>query len=202
MSGFFSKLFGGKGGKKGESVISEVVKDALEGVIERGGFKLYYELTEETEEKIVVELHGEDEALLREKDGQLLDSFQFLTKRVIQHRFPESRVDVIFDSNGYREESSLELVKIADKLKAIVIEKNKSVYFRALPPKDRKIVHQYLADDARVGSRSVGDGLYKKIKIFPAGGAPKAREHSTDEEGSHAPTMHTEDAQAGDSSEG
>lgn len=168
MTGFLSKLFG-KSSKKGDDTVIEVVKDTLEGVIERGNFQLYYDVKEATEERILVELHGEDEAALRDKEGQLLDSLQFLSKRVIQHKFPESKVDVIFDSNGYREESSQELIKVAEKLKAIVIEKNKSVYFRALPPKDRKIIHQYLANDTRVMSRSVGDGLYKKIKIYPAG---------------------------------
>ena len=47
------------------------------------------------------------------------------------------------------------------------MSKGKPVYFRALPPRDRKVVHQYLAEDGRVKSRSIGDGLYKKIKIFP-----------------------------------
>jgi spoIIIJ-associated protein len=56
---------------------------------------------------------------------------------------------------------------LADKLKGIAIDKGKSVYFRALPPKDRKLIHQYLAEDGRVKSRSVGEGHFKKIKIYP-----------------------------------
>ena len=59
---------------------------------------------------------------------------------------------------------------LADKLKGIALEKGKSVYFRALPPKDRKVIHQYLANDQRVKSRSIGDGLFKKIKIYPVKG--------------------------------
>ena len=56
---------------------------------------------------------------------------------------------------------------LAEKLKNRAIDQGKSVYLRALPPKDRKIIHQFLANDDRVKSRSVGDGLYKKIKIYP-----------------------------------
>lgn len=59
------------------------------------------------------------------------------------------------------------MIELADKLKEIALTKGKPVYFRALPPKDRKVVHQYLAEDGRVKSRSVGDGHFKKIKIFP-----------------------------------
>jgi spoIIIJ-associated protein len=49
----------------------------------------------------------------------------------------------------------------------MALEQGRSVYYRALPPKERKIVHQYLAQDPRIKSRSLGDGLYKKIKIYP-----------------------------------
>ncbi|MCB0415883.1 MAG: hypothetical protein KDD50_16215, partial [Bdellovibrionales bacterium] len=72
--------------------------------------------------------------------------------------------------DGFRQEANDELIKLAEKLKGIALKKKKSVYFRALPPKDRKIIHQYLAEDGRVKSQSVGDGLYKKIKIFPKKG--------------------------------
>ena len=67
------------------------------------------------------------------------------------------------------------MITLAEKLKGIAVSKKKSVYFRALPPKERKIVHQYLADDDRVKSRSIGDGLYKKIKIYPAQGGGRGR---------------------------
>jgi spoIIIJ-associated protein len=75
------------------------------------------------------------------------------------------------DCGGYRDESAAALIERAENLKTIAIEQGKSVYYRALPPKDRKVVHQYLAQDPRVKSRSLGEGLYKKIKIYPAKGA-------------------------------
>jgi spoIIIJ-associated protein len=72
------------------------------------------------------------------------------------------------DCGGYRDETANALIERAENLKQICIEQGKSVYYRALPPKDRKVVHQYLAKDPRIKSRSLGDGLYKKIKIYPA----------------------------------
>ena len=44
---------------------------------------------------------------------------------------------------------------------------------RALAPKDRKTVHQHLAGDERVRSRSIGEGLFKKVKIYPAKSAAR-----------------------------
>lgn len=172
MSGFLSRIFGGKG-KKASGGALDIVQNTLEELFEKSGFDLTFDaqLDGNAEgSRVIVEVSGEDEELLREREGQLLDALQFFIKRVVQHELPETKVDVVFDSNGYREESNQALIELADKLKSIVLEKKKSVYFRALPPKDRKVIHQYLAEDQRVRSRSIGDGLYKKIKIFPADG--------------------------------
>lgn len=170
MTGFFKKLFGGRK-DKGSSEVESLIQDTLEGLIEQAGFDLSYELNREAvngDPQILVNLYGADEDLLKDRKGQLLDAIQLYIKRVVQHHFPEDRTMLIVDCGGYREESNQALIERAESLKAIAIEQGKSVYYRALPPKERKIVHQYLAQDPRVKSRSLGDGLYKKIKIYPA----------------------------------
>ena len=179
MAGFFSKLFGG--GKKDVNLES-VVEATLNGILEKGNFDLSYELTVEKKEEITevkVEFSGGDEALLKDYKGQLLDAIQLIVKRVTQHHFSETQTNVIVDCGGYREESEAALIERAEHLKTIAIEQGKSVYYRALPPKERKVVHQYLAQDGRVKSRSLGDGLYKKIKIYPA----KSTEQESDAAG-------------------
>lgn len=171
MSGFFSKLFGGGTKKKEEgSDVETLVRENLDGLLERAHFELSYNLnfsTEENQSQLTIEFQGQDEELLKENEGQLIEAFQLYVKRVIQHNFPEDRTSVIVDCDGYKEQSAQALIDLAEKLKGIALEKGKSVYFRALPPKDRKIIHQYLASDERVKSRSIGEGLYKKIKIYP-----------------------------------
>ena len=177
MSGFFSKLFGG-GGKKKEEIAAPgksgsaiaIVQDVMRGLVDRAHLELSFEARSVpggSSEEIAVEISGNDVGLVTEKEGALLDAFQLFIKRVLQHQLPDANVNVTFDSNGFREESSKELVELAERLKEKCLEQGRSVYLRALPPKDRKIVHQHLAGDERVRSRSVGDGLFKKIKIYP-----------------------------------
>ncbi len=168
--GFFSKLFGGKS-KSANSEVETLVQKTLEGIIEKAQFDLTFDLktTKDDEETtLAVELNGADEEILKDKKGQMLDAFQLFLKRVVQHNFPDDKTNITVDCGGYRDESANALIERAENLKAICIEQGKSVYYRALPPKDRKVVHQYLAKDPRVKSRSLGDGLYKKIKIYPA----------------------------------
>jgi spoIIIJ-associated protein len=165
--GFLKKLFG-SGGKADD--LEGLVKDTLEGIIEKSGLDLVYDVNvnEDGEQRVLsVELTGGDEDLMKDRKGQVLDAFQLLLKRVVQHNFPEDKTNITVDSGGYRVETEAALIERAENLKTIAIEQGRSVYYRALPPKDRKVVHQYLAKDPRVKSRSLGEGLYKKIKIYP-----------------------------------
>jgi spoIIIJ-associated protein len=170
MTGFFSKLFGG-GKKKSENEVESLVRETLEGLFEKAkldlDFETRFEKTAEGEDTIHVEISGGDEDLLKDKEGQMIDAVQLFLKRVAQHNFADDKTNIIVDCNGFKEDSSAQLIELAEKLKGIALEKGKSVYFRALPPKDRKVIHQYLANDTRVKSRSIGDGLFKKIKIYP-----------------------------------
>jgi spoIIIJ-associated protein len=167
MTGFFSKLFGKK---KTATGVDALVEESLQELLRLSLLEIDYNLEKKSTEEgdvISIDLSGPDEDLLKERDGALLESFQLFLKRVAQHNYPEDRTQVIVDSSKFRDESNQELQDLAEKLKEAALEKNRPVYCRALPPKDRKIVHQYLASDTRVKSRSVGDGLYKKIKIYP-----------------------------------
>lgn len=199
MSGFFSKLFGGK--KKetglasgGADSATALVQDVLQGLIERAHLELHFEVQSSMNgatEEITIEVSGADEGLVTEKEGALLDAFQLFIKRVLQHQLPDANVNVSFDSNGFREESSKELIELAEKLKEKALEQGRSVYLRALPPKDRKIVHQHLANDERVRSRSVGDGLYKKIKIYPVKSTGRDTSRDSDSDASDSEVNET-----------
>lgn len=174
MTGLFGKIFGKKKDKKDDP--SSLVEDVLNGIIEEGGFDLTYEINPNGDDALVVEFFGEDEELLKAREGQLLDALQLYVKRVVQHQLPDVKMEVDMDCDGFREQSNDALIELADKLRDIVLSKGKSVYFRALPPKDRKVIHQYLAEDGRVKSRSIGDGHFKKIKIYPAKGGEDSRQ--------------------------
>ncbi len=165
--GLFTKIFGGK---SESSETKELANNIIEGVLERSGLDISFDIKIEKEndkESLKVEFFGEDEKLFIGKDGALLDAFQLFIKRALQHGKPDADIYLACDCNGYREKANQSLVNLAEKLKKRALDQGKSVYLRALPPKDRKVIHQFLANDDRVKSRSIGDGLYKKIKIYP-----------------------------------
>ena len=165
--GLFTKIFGGK---TGNQEVQSLVEEVLGGTLERSGLEISYDLKSVKDgdrQTVKVDFFGEDEKLFTGKDGSLLDAFQLFLKRAVQHALPEDHTSVVCDCNGYREKANESLVNLAEKLKNKALDQGKSVYLRALPPKDRKVIHQFLANDDRVKSRSIGDVLYKKIKIYP-----------------------------------
>lgn len=170
--GFLSKIFGS--GKKSE--IETTLEEVLQKVLNKSGLNLSFDIKASSDGKeVLFDLYGEDEEQAKDREGMLLDSLQLFLRRVLQHKFPDQRVSIIVDCDSFREEADQALVDLAEKLKGICLKKKKPVYFRAFPPRERKIIHQYLSDDESVKSKSVGDGLYKKIKVFPAGMKPRKR---------------------------
>ena len=168
MAGIFGKLFGSK--KKKTDGPEGIVDDILASIVQLGNFELSYDIKTLEDGTVHVDVYGKDEELLTSKEGQLLDAFQLYIRRPLQHQMPEDGINVNIDCANFREQANEALIQLAEKLKGIALEKGKSVYFRALPPKDRKVIHQYLAEDGRVKSRSIGDGHFKKIKIYPVKG--------------------------------
>ncbi len=165
-----SRFFGG-GKKEGFKNPKNLIEQVLNGVNERAGFDLSFDIEEidgQENESYKVNFYGNDEDLLTQRDAMLLDSLQLFVKRALQHHFSEQIVNVMFDCNDYRAKENENLESMIDKLKEKVLSQGKPVYVKALAPKERRVVHQFLAKDERVRSKSIGDGHYKKIKIFTA----------------------------------
>ncbi len=163
--GFLNKLFKGKKENKIEAELERV----LQKLLDQGGFSLSFDVKVSPNGKeILFDLYGEDEEMVKGKEGIFLDSLQLFLRRVAQNKFFKEKKSIIVDCDFFREEADQSLIKLANKLKGICLKKKKPIYFRSFPPRERKIIHQYLSEDKTVRSKSVGDGLYKKIKIFPA----------------------------------
>lgn len=183
--GLMSRLFGGGGDKKSYKNPKALIEGIFSELIEISGLQLSFDVTlnkEEETESYKLNFYGDDEEMLTSKDGQLLEAFQLFIKRVLQHNFPDTPVNVACDSNGFREKETQQLEATIDKLKQKVLAQGRPVYVKALPPKERRIVHQFLARDERVKSKSIGDGHFKKIKIFVANGGNQQQQQADAEE--------------------
>ncbi len=127
-------------------------------------------------------IESELEDVLIGQDGKILDSMQYLLRKMIAKKIPD-RLRLSVDVGNYRERRRDELKVRAVDLAAQVKEDGKTQVIPALSPSERRVVHMALQDDKEIRSRSVGDGLFKKILIYKPGKGKKGggRKHS----GSH-----------------
>jgi spoIIIJ-associated protein len=115
----------------------------------------------------------EHEEVLTGQDGKTLDSIQYLLRKIIARKVP-NRIRLTVDVGNYREKRLVYLKEKAAELAGQVKEDGKTQVIPALSPSERRVVHVSLQEDKEIRSRSVGDGLFKKILIYKPGKGGKS----------------------------
>ena len=123
-------------------------------------------------------IQGGFEEALTGQDGKTLDSLQYILRKIIARKIPD-RLRLSLDIGDFRERRQVELAEKALELAKMVKEDGKTQVLPALNPSERRVVHMTLQEDKDIRSRSVGEGLFKKILIYKPGKGkkPGARKH-------------------------
>lgn len=157
-----------------------LVEEKLAGILKHMGFPSQVK-TSEQNGKVVAHITGNYEEDIIGPDGQTLDGLQFLLRKMISRAFP-GRIMVSLDAGDFREKRRQDLEEQALRLAEQVKETEKTRMLPALNPSERRIVHMCLQKDKTIRSRSVGDGIFKKILIYLPGKGKKrpARRRKTE----------------------
>ena len=113
-------------------------------------------------------ISGEHEEVLVGSEGRTLDSMQYLLRKMMAGVLPE-RMMLSLDAGDFRKRRAQELKERALSLAEEVRETGKTQAIPALNPAERREVHMILQEDKTIRSRSVGDGLFKKVLIYKPG---------------------------------
>ena len=174
MKGIIDKLFNSKtqeGAGDGVEAL-DFVSQILEQFIIKSDLNLSFDLEQREDDRIFANFSGEDSDILTNKSGAALNA---LTTIIICSLFKKNftkKVRVDLDVNGFREESDSKLLKLADKIKNNVLNNGRPAFFKPLPPRERKLIHEFLSDKGDVKTISIGEGFLKKVKVFiPSGEA-------------------------------
>jgi spoIIIJ-associated protein len=117
---------------------------------------------------VVCKISGEHQDALTGQEGRTLDSLQYLLRKMTTRLLPD-RTKLALEVGDYRERRIEELKKRVLELAAQVREDGMTQAIPALNPSERRAVHMLLQDDKEVRSRSVGEGLFKKVLIYKPG---------------------------------
>ncbi|MGB3209921.1 MAG: Jag N-terminal domain-containing protein [Desulforhopalus sp.] len=145
----------------------DVVRNELLQLVELMGFPSTLEV-ETVGLSVTCTLRGDFEENLTGVEGKVLDSLQYLLRKIVSRKVPE-RLRISINVGNFREKRLEELKVKAVELAAQVKEDGKTQVLPALNPSERRVIHMILQEDKDIRSRSVGDGLFKKILIYKPG---------------------------------
>jgi spoIIIJ-associated protein len=144
---------------------AERVRALLEEVVE--ALDLDAEVSvDESGERILGEVEGEDLGLLIGRRGQTIDALQLLCYRAAFRGHPE-RKRVIVDAAGYRERRRELVERQADRAAERALETGREIELEPMSPTERKIVHDRLADRPGLETFSEGEEPSRSVIVAP-----------------------------------
>ncbi len=118
------------------------------------------------EGELILDITGDDLAVLIGRHGRTLEALQFLvsaiTVRKIGFRFP-----VIVDVESYKNRQRQKLEALARSSARKAASQGRSVKLRPMTPYERRIIHVALRDDSRVETASEGEGAARHVVVVP-----------------------------------
>lgn len=117
---------------------------------------------------VLCSITGPHEEHIVGPEGRTLDSLQYLLRKMVAPHLPD-RIMLALNAGNFRERRAEELKIRAVELAELVKADGKTQSIPALNPSERRVVHMVLQEDKGVRSRSVGEGLFKKVLIYKPG---------------------------------
>jgi spoIIIJ-associated protein len=152
--------------------------DVVAELLSRMDFPATLSAESNADDRLVIRIESEHGALLIGKHGQTLDSLEYLVNRLVARSDDDGHV--VLDTEGYRERRKESLEQMARSLADRAKKRGRPETLVPMSPRDRRIIHLALKDDAAVVTRSLGQGHLRRVVISPAGarsrdGAPAPR---------------------------
>lgn len=118
------------------------------------------------EGELILDITGDDLAVLIGRHGKTLDSIQFLVSAIVRRKMGY-RYPVVVDVEGYKSRQRQKIESIAKSAANRAASQGRDVSMRPMTPYERRIVHIALRDDSRVETESEGEGSDRHVVVKP-----------------------------------
>ena len=148
------------------SELASPAKELLAGILTRMSFECQVSVNE-TPEKIILNIEGDESGLLIGRRGQNLDALQYILNKAINKSDNDHKM-ISVDSEAYRKRREESLLALAQRVREKVTNTQKPVSLTHMNAHDRRIIHLALQEDESLITKSRGEGEYRKIVVLPA----------------------------------
>lgn len=151
-----------------------VIRAVFLSLVEKMGMDAEIVDIEETDENFMVDIESEDSGILIGRQGRTLDALQFVVNVLVSSHTREKK-RIVLDIAGYRKRRQQKLERLARSVADRAVKQKQSVLLESMSPYERRIVHLTLENDERVSTQSDGNGVYKRLRVIPAGESGKGK---------------------------
>ena len=148
----------------------EAAAKALRDILDRMGIDAEVSAFDDGE-RIFLDAHGAESGLIIGKKGATLDALKYIVNRIVSKK-PNDGPGVVVDAEGYRGRREDSLADLARRLAEKALKTGRPVPVEPMNPADRRIVHVTLVDHPGVTTESDGEGLFRRVVIYPKAPAP------------------------------
>lgn len=149
-----------------DAVMLPQAQELLERLLELMGEKAKVVGQLDEEDRLNLSIDAEDAGLLIGKQGQTLEALQYLLTKMIAKK-ARRKVRVFIDIESYRARHQEALTQLALKSGEKAKKSGRPITLNPMNPHDRRIVHLALQGDREIKTMSRGEGLYKKVVVYP-----------------------------------
>jgi spoIIIJ-associated protein len=159
------------------AAMGEKAKEVLSEILRLMGIDAAIELKAgDDPEEAILEIRTANSGLVIGRKGQTLEALQYLMTRILGERPGDATPHFVVDIENYRQRRHKSLQDMALRLGEKAKRQRKTVTVDALSAADRKVIHAALQDDPWLTTRSLGQGLYRRLLIIPEGDRKKKTE--------------------------
>ena len=118
------------------------------------------------EGELILDITGDDLAVLIGRHGRNLDALQFMVSTISMRKLG-MRYPLVVDVEGYKNRQRAKLESMAQSTANRAASSGRSVKMRPMTPYGRRIIHIALRGDDRVTTCSEGEGPARHVVVFP-----------------------------------
>src|SRR5579875_2014219 len=150
------------------------IESLVDQIIQHAGFDLKFTVRKDAgkeddsgAQQVVVDFDGADSDLLLERNAALLDAIEYVVLKAARID-DEHYATITFDCQDWRRVRAEELRLTAQMAARQAVETGTPFYLTPMTPRERRIIHLALKDEATVRTMSEGTGPGRKVVIYPA----------------------------------
>jgi spoIIIJ-associated protein len=146
--------------------VADVGSEVITAVLQKFGIDATVEEYEGDEGELILDIVGDDLAVLIGRHGRTLDALQVLVSAATNRRL-ERRYPVTIDISGYRHRRRLKIEEIARRAADRASRQHRPVSMRPMSGLERRMVHIALRGDRRVTTESEGQEPNRCVVVHP-----------------------------------